>query len=111
MEHPKNRVSALGCHDNILAIGTDNGYVFSYEIKKISDEEYKYEAFNQQTQGKKRGNSKIEQIKILPFNFHIVLLVGNALSLVKFDSLETYQDIKKKVSSFCINNSIYENFQ
>jgi hypothetical protein len=91
-EEFKFKVSAISAYDNILALGTENGYLYSYEIKEGPDG-YKFESNNQ---GSKRGNDKIVKLQIIPAQYNITLLVDKNFYMVSMEDLSTRQEIKTK---------------
>jgi hypothetical protein len=99
----KKKVSAISALENIIALGTEDGYLYSYEVKEFEDG-YGYNLRLEEIgEGSKRGNDKIVKIQILPAQFLITLLVDKNFFMVSMDSLSTVQEIKTKE----IKNNVY----
>lgn len=99
----KKRVSAISAYDNIIAMGTDDGYLYSYEAKESNDGygyNFKLEEIGE---GSKRGADKIVKLQIIPAQYLITLLVDKNFFMVSMDSLSTVQEIKTKE----IKNNVY----
>lgn len=103
----KFKVSAISACDNILALGTDNGYLYSYEIR---DGPHGY-TFEKNSDGSKRGNEKIVKLQIIPAQYNITLLVDKNFFMVSMEDLSTKQtfqtkDLKDKVYNFAIKSKV-----
>lgn len=99
----KKKVSAISAVDNIIAMGTEDGYLYSYEVKEQNDG-YGYNFVIEEVgEGSKRGNDKIIKIQIIPAQYLITLLVDKNFFMVSMDSLSTVQEIKTKE----IKNNVY----
>jgi len=59
----------------------------------------------------KRGSGPVEVIKYLPRCCMIAFLIDTKLQIFKFFDLTQYWETKKKISTFCINNSVYKNLE
>lgn len=95
----KFKVSAISAYDNILALGTENGYLYSYEIVQAGNNY----TFEKNSDGSKRGNDKIVKLQIIPALYNITLCVDKNFFMVSMENLSTRQEIKTKE----IKNNVY----
>ena len=99
----KDKVTAVSAFDNIVAFGTDGGYVYSYEIKEVTTGAGSNYTFEENSQKSKRGSDNIRKIQIIPVQYYICLLVDKNFFMISMDSLSTEQEIKTKE----IKNNVY----
>ena len=99
----KDKVTAISAFDNIVAFGTDGGYVYSFEVKETATGTGSKYTFEENSQKSKRGNDIIRKIQIIPVQYYICLLVDKNFFMISMDSLSTEQEIKTKE----IKNNVY----
>lgn len=93
----EKKVSAISAFDNIIALGTEDGYLYSYEIKETHDGSgYKFTLEENSPKPSKRGSDKIMKLQIIPAQYYITLLIEKNFYMVSMDSLATEQEIKTK---------------
>jgi len=99
----KKKVSAMSAFDNIISLGTEDGYLYIYEIHESEDGNGYNFTLEEIAEGSKRGNDKIAKIQILPAQYLITLLVDKNFFMVSMENLSTVQEIKTKE----IKNNVY----
>lgn len=92
----QKKVSAISALDNIISLGTEDGYLYSYEVKETADGYGNAFELEEISEGSKRGNDKIIRVQIIPAQYLITLLVDKNFYMVSMDSLSTVQEIKTK---------------
>ena len=103
----KKKVSAISALDNIISLGTEDGYLYSYYVNETNDgfgTSFELDEVSEEVkEGSKRGNDKILKIQIIPAQYLITLLVDKSFYMVTMDSHYTVQHIKTKE----IKNNVY----
>ena len=64
-ETAKFKISSMATVENILVVGTQNGYVFPYEIMQDVKDPTQIE-YDPIIEGKKRGGAAVQNIRIVP---------------------------------------------
>jgi len=88
------KITAVSVSENVLVLGTDEGYILSYEISKNEQDQYE---LIQNGDKKKKGSGKIFKIQIISFFFKIALVVEKNFYLVKAENLDTDSEINSKL--------------